>query len=114
MAREPSDGDLPARDRAFPSGKAVSGGIAWLSVLCSGDFSSGGGHYGGAYGVTQVYGTYPLHTWDQFATSHETGHNAGSHHTHCYVPAIDHCYGRRVRLLLRPRRRIPARATARS
>ncbi len=76
----------------FLSGKSVSGGIAWLSVLCSGDFSSGGGHYGGAYGVTQVYGTYPLQLWDQFATSHEMGHNSGSHHTHCYSPPIDHCY----------------------
>jgi Metallo-peptidase family M12/S-layer homology domain len=77
----------------FFSGKAVSGGIAWLDVLCRGDFNSGGGHWGGAYGVTQVNGTYPLGNWDQFATAHETGHNAGSHHTHCYVPAIDHCYG---------------------
>ncbi len=76
----------------FLSGKSVSGGIAWLSVLCSGDFGSGGGHYGGAYGVTQVYGTYPLATWDQFATAHEMGHNSGSHHTHCYSPPIDHCY----------------------
>jgi len=85
-------GTYPRAAVQFLSGKSVSGGIAWLSVLCSGDFSSGGGHYGGAYGVTQVYGNYPLQTWDQFATAHETGHNAGSHHTHCYVPAIDHCY----------------------
>ncbi len=76
----------------YLSGKSVSGGIAWLDVLCSGDFSSGGGHYGGAYGVTQVYGTYPLQFWDQMATSHEMGHNAGSPHTHCYVPPIDYCY----------------------
>ena len=85
-------GSYPRAMVHFLSGKAVSGGIAWLSVLCSGDFSSGGGHFGGAYGVTQVNGTYPLSNWDQFATSHEMGHNAGSHHTHCYSPAIDHCY----------------------
>ena len=76
----------------FLSGKSVSGGIAWLSVLCSGDFGSGNNHFGGAYAVTQVYGSYPLQMWDQYATAHETGHNAGSHHTHCYTPAIDHCY----------------------
>jgi hypothetical protein len=76
----------------YLSGKSVSGGVAWLSVLCSGDFASGGGHYGGAYGITQVYGTYPLQLWDQYATAHEMGHNAGSHHTHCYSPPIDHCY----------------------
>jgi len=75
----------------FLSGKSVSGGIAWLSVLCSGDFSMSG-HWGGGYAVTQVYGTYPLSLWDQFATAHETGHNAGSQHTHCYSPPIDHCY----------------------
>jgi hypothetical protein len=85
-------GSYPRAMVHFLSGKAVSGGIAWLSVLCSGDFSSGGGHWGGAYGVTQVNGTYPLSNWDQFATAHETGHNSGSHHTHCYSPAIDHCY----------------------
>jgi hypothetical protein len=76
----------------FLSGKSVSGGIAWVAVLCSGDFSSGGGHWGGAYGLTQVYGSYPLQMWDQMATAHEMGHNAGSVHTHCYTPAIDHCY----------------------
>ncbi|MFY9552285.1 MAG: M12 family metallo-peptidase [Thermoanaerobaculia bacterium] len=86
-------GTYPRAMVHFLSGKAVSGGIAWLSVLCSGDFSSGGGHWGGAYGVTQVYGSYPtLDIWDQFATAHEMGHNAGSRHTHCYAPPIDHCY----------------------
>ncbi len=75
------------------SGVSVSGGIAWVSVLCSGDFPANGSHYGGAYGVTQVYGTYPsLAFWDQLAVAHEMGHNAGSPHTHCYGPPIDMCY----------------------
>ncbi len=85
-------GTYPRAMVHFLSGKAASGGIAWLSVLCSGDFASGGGHWGGAYGVTQVNGTYPLGNWDQFATAHEMGHNAGSQHTHCYSPPIDQCY----------------------
>ena len=85
-------GSYPRALVHYLSGKSVSGGIAWLSVLCNGDFSSGNGHWGGAYGVTQVYGSYPLALWDQFATSHEMGHNAGSQHTHCFTPAIDHCY----------------------
>jgi Metallo-peptidase family M12/S-layer homology domain len=89
-------GSYPRAMVHFLSGKVASGGIAWLSVLCSGDFNSGGGHWGGAYGVTQVYGTYPLQTWDQFATAHEMGHNAGSHHTHCYSPPIDHCYNQEL------------------
>jgi hypothetical protein len=75
----------------FLSGQPVSGGIAWIGVLCSGDFAYNG-HYGGAYGLTQVYGTYPLQMWDQDASAHEQGHNSGSVHTHCYVPPIDHCY----------------------
>ena len=75
----------------FLSGQPVSGGIAWVGVLCSGDFAYNG-HYGGGYGLTQVYGTYPLQLWDQDASAHEQGHNSGSEHTHCYVPAIDHCY----------------------
>jgi hypothetical protein len=75
----------------YLSGRSVSGGIAWLSVLCNGDFFQSG-HYGGGYGLTQVYGTYPLQFWDQFASAHEMGHNAGSPHTHCYNPPIDECY----------------------
>jgi hypothetical protein len=75
----------------YLSGHPVSGGIAWLQVLCAGDFSTNG-HYGGGYGLTQVYGTYPLQFWDQFASAHEMGHNVASPHTHCYVPEIDKCY----------------------
>jgi hypothetical protein len=75
----------------YLSGHSVSGGIAWIGVLCSGDFAYNG-HYGGGYGLTQVYGTYPLQLWDQYASAHEMGHNSGSVHTHCYTPPIDHCY----------------------
>jgi hypothetical protein len=76
----------------YLSGKPVSGGIAWMGVLCVGDFSQGG-HWGGAYGVTQVNGSYPGNPWDLIGFSHELGHNFGSPHTHCYSPPIDTCYG---------------------
>jgi len=76
----------------YLSGHPVSGGIAWVGVLCSGDFPTGP-DYGGGYGLTQVYGTYPLQLWDQYASAHEMGHNFGSPHTHCYSPPIDQCYG---------------------
>jgi hypothetical protein len=76
----------------YMSGKPVSGGIAWLDVLCMGDFSQGG-HWGGAYGVTQVNASYPASPCDLLAVSHELGHNFGSPHTHCYSPPIDMCYG---------------------
>lgn len=75
----------------FMSGKPISGGIAWLDVLCMGDFSQGG-HWGGAYGVTQLNAAYPASPWDLLAVSHELGHNFGSPHTHCYSPPIDMCY----------------------
>jgi len=74
----------------YLSGRPVSGGIAWIGVVCSGDFPYSG-HYGGGYGLTQVFGTYPLQFWDQFAAAHEMGHNAGSPHTHCFTPEIDQC-----------------------
>ena len=69
----------------YLSGHPVTGGIAWLGVLCSGDFPNGS-DWGGGYGLTQVYGTYPLQLWDQDASAHEMGHNAGSPHTHCMGP----------------------------
>ena len=81
----------------YLSGHPVSGGVAWLSVLCQGDFPTGP-DWGGGYGLTQVYGTYPLQLWDQDAAAHEMGHNAGSPHTHCMGPPTypdwtDQCYG---------------------
>jgi hypothetical protein len=75
----------------FMSGKPISGGIAWLGVLCAGDFPQGN-HWGGAYGVTQINGSYPGSPWDLLAVSHELGHNFGSPHTHCFSPPIDMCY----------------------
>lgn len=73
------------------SGRTVVGGVAYVPALCIDDFDAGGGHWGGAYGMTQLYGDYPAQKWDLFSTLHEIGHNAGSHHTHCYVPPIDTC-----------------------
>jgi metallopeptidase family M12-like protein len=75
----------------YLSGKAVSGGIAWLDVLCMNDFSQSN-HWGGAYGVVQINANYPANLWDLIATAHEMGHNFGSPHTHCFSPPIDMCY----------------------
>lgn len=69
------------------SGKSVSGGIAYLGVLCAPYW---------AFGVSQVFGSFdlasPSSIWDVEVFTHELGHNFGSPHTHCYVPPLDHCY----------------------
>ena len=71
----------------FLSGKAVSGGVAYLSAVCD-------GLYG--FGVSQVFGSFnladPSSVWDVIVFTHELGHNFGSPHTHCYEPPIDQCY----------------------
>jgi cysteine-rich repeat protein len=76
------------RDLAhFVSGKSVTGGIAYVDVLCDDDFG---------YGVSTVFGEFdmmdPDDTWDVFVVAHELGHNFGSEHTHCYDPPLDNCY----------------------
>lgn len=64
------------------------GGIAYLDVLCDSSFG---------YAVSNIYANVPFpyagYYWDIDVFSHETGHNIGSPHTHCYSPPIDQCYG---------------------
>ena len=78
----------------FLSGKSTTAGIAWIGVLCGGDFNGAptcsAGQWGGAYGVTMgISGSFsPANpnavNWDMLGTSHEIGHNFNSPHTHCY------------------------------
>lgn len=71
----------------FVSGKGVTGGIAFIDVLCSPAWG---------YGVSTVFGSFdvldPAATWDVTVVAHELGHNFGSDHTHCYDPPVDGCY----------------------
>ena len=100
------------------SGRSGRSGIAWVGVLCNGEFPVNIGgrgcsltpdtdNYGGAYGVTKgLDGNFdignPQSVWDIVAFAHEVGHNFDSPHTHCYngiggnVNPIDECYNGQV------------------
>jgi energy-coupling factor transporter ATP-binding protein EcfA2 len=86
------------------SGKALGGGVSWLSALCASDMlcnnncgdSSANGHYAGGYGLSaQLNGTFsttsPNLYWDILCYTHEIGHNFASPHTECYTPQVDTC-----------------------
>jgi hypothetical protein len=100
----------------FISGKNMGGGVAWLGVLCGGEFSTGAncpglpssGNFGGAYGVSAgIRGSFnaadPKVVWDFTVIAHEIGHNFNSPHTHCYGgiggnnQPVDNCYGGETR-----------------
>ncbi len=69
---------------------APSGGIAYISGLCSNNFG---------VSVSSIYGFYnniPSYSWDVNVTAHELGHNLSSPHTHACAwngnnTAIDGC-----------------------
>lgn len=97
------------------SGKNTGGGVAWVGVLCEGEFNfnatpygcvglSGTANYGGGYGFTgNIEGGFnsaaPAQLWDIIAFAHEVGHNFNSPHTHCYAGIggnanpVDQCWG---------------------
>jgi hypothetical protein len=85
-------GTYPRGAAFLLSGRTVIGGVAYLPSVCLDDFAVAGGHWGGSYGVTQLYTDWPAQQWDLFSMLHEIGHICGSAHTHCYAPPIDMCW----------------------
>ncbi|MCP4903180.1 MAG: hypothetical protein GY906_39970 [bacterium] len=93
------------------SGYNNNSGVAWVGVLCTGEFNYdrgncsltpqvdnyGGGHgyAGGIDGIFDI--NNPTVIWDIVAVSHEIGHMFNSPHTHCYgnvggnVDPVDEC-----------------------
>jgi hypothetical protein len=88
-------GNVKRMSTAMLSGKQPgngysASGIAWSSgspsytVLCG---------TSNAYTFSQVFLFAPdTSVYDVLITAHETGHNMGSVHTHCYNPPADPCY----------------------
>ena len=67
-----------------------SGGVAWVSGLCS-------SYKYGLSGIYRNYTNVPRYSWNISTIAHELGHNFGSSHTHACVwngnnTAIDGCY----------------------
>lgn len=78
------------RNIAHKFASTFNAGIAYVDVLCNQNI---------AYGISHVNGSFPYpiesgpDNWDLYVVSHEIGHNFGTHHTHCYDPPIDQCWG---------------------
>ncbi len=68
------------------SGRNLGGGIAYLNAVCSSFGYAVSGSLSGT-APANITTTY----WDFMCASHETGHNFGSPHTHCYSPVVDSC-----------------------
>lgn len=66
------------------------GGLAYINVLSNylASYRFGVSNVNGASNFPTNINTYH---WDTMVLAHEVGHNIGSPHTHCYMPAIDCC-----------------------
>lgn len=71
------------------SGADLGCGVAWLDVLCLGDYSFAVS--GNLHGQTPFPISVGPLNWDFVVTAHEIGHNFNAIHTHDYCPPLDEC-----------------------
>jgi hypothetical protein len=80
---------VPAALYHLMTGSNCGGGVAYLNVLCNGNYGFGvSGNMDGSTPFPPAQG--PL-TWDFVVVAHEIGHNFNAIHTHDYNPPIDPC-----------------------
>ena len=71
------------------SGAGLGGGVAYLDVLCGGNYNFAvSGNINGNVNFPVVQAPS---NWDFMVCAHEQGHNFGSPHTHSYCPPLDEC-----------------------
>lgn len=74
--RNQRNGNFNGADMGHLVGYQGGGGIAYLDVICNGNFSV-------AYSdINSTYNTVPTYSWTVSVVTHEIGHNLGSPHTH--------------------------------
>ncbi|MBI1304246.1 MAG: hypothetical protein GC172_10735, partial [Phycisphaera sp.] len=75
----------------FFAGRGLGGGVAWLSVACSGPDWSYGLSSGLGYGFPYPLVDHSHSNWEPMVVNHELGHNFGAPHTHDHSPQADGC-----------------------
>ncbi len=78
-----------ARDTAHYLSGMGGGGVAYLSVICTGPYNYGQSNINGFF--PQPVGSYKGGNWDLLVVSHEIGHNFSAPHTHDMTPQVDGC-----------------------
>ncbi|MFM7050667.1 MAG: M12 family metallo-peptidase [Planctomycetota bacterium] len=73
----------------YLAGRGLGGGVAWLSVVCTGPSWSYALSSGIGYGYPYPLVDHDHGNWEPMVVMHEMGHNFGAPHTHAHTPPAD-------------------------